>query len=66
MKYVCVHGQPSRTTLVLTSNDCPPIPTRRLDWSAVTDDYEPGDPMGNGATELEAINDLLDQLEEDA
>lgn len=66
MKHICVHGQPSRTTIVLTSHDFPPIPLRHLDWSAVTDDYEPGAPMGNGATELEAINDLLDQLEEDA
>jgi len=44
---------------------CPPIPLRGFDWSAVDDDtYEPGEPMGWGETEQEAIADLLEQLEE--
>jgi hypothetical protein len=42
----------------------PPIPVRHFDWQAVTDDYEPGAPMGTGATEEEAIADLKFQLEE--
>jgi len=51
-----------------TSFDCPPIPVRSVDWSAVTDDYD-GAPdshcqIGHGATEQEAIQDLLDQLED--
>ena len=40
-----------------------PIPPRQFDWSAVTDSYEPGCPIGYGLTEQEAIADLLAQLE---
>ena len=45
----------------------PPIPDRRFDWSAVDDaTYDgPGCPIGYGATEQEAIADLLDQIEPD-
>jgi hypothetical protein len=56
---------------------CPPIPCRSMDWSAVDDDtydasYEGEDeagshwksgPIGRGATEADAIEDLLEQLE---
>ncbi len=43
----------------------PPIPCRNFDWSAVDDDtYDMGAPIGHGATEQEAIEDLLDQLED--
>lgn len=42
----------------------PPPMGCRVDWMAVTDNYEPGDPIGNGATEEEAREDLLAQLEE--
>jgi hypothetical protein len=38
-----------------------PIPLRCYDWSAVEDDYEPGKPIGYGATEQEAIADLREQ-----
>lgn len=42
----------------------PPIPDRRWDWSAVTDDYDgEGSPCGHGRTEPDAITDLLEQLE---
>lgn len=50
---------------IRTSFDYPPIPIRDVDWSAVTDDYEPGHPIGRGATEEEAIADLKEQLEAD-
>ena len=50
---------------IRTSHDYPPIPIRCVDWSAVTDDYESGHPIGRGATEAEAIADLLEQLEID-
>ena len=55
-----------------TSNVCPPIPIRQFDWSAITDDYDcdcdedgyfSSHPVGHGATEQEAIDDLLEQLE---
>jgi len=58
---------------VRTSFDCPPIPTRAFDWSAVTDDYDADcdldgffstHPIGRGATEAEAIADLGEQLDE--
>lgn len=51
---------------ITTSFDNPPIGTRNCDWSAVTDNYdgspECNDPIGRGATESEAIIDLLSQL----
>jgi len=50
--------------MIRTHYDPPPIPDRRHDWRAVTADYEPGAPVGYGATEQEAIVDLLDQLED--
>lgn len=36
-----------------------PIPVRGFDWSATFADYEPGDPIGHGATEEAAKQDLL-------
>ena len=50
-------------TKIITANIYPPIPDRRFDWTAVTDDYEPGCPIGYGRTEQEAIQDLTLQLE---
>lgn len=42
-----------------------PISLRQFDWSAVDDDtYDYDQPIGHGATEQEAINDLLEQLED--
>lgn len=55
----------------------PPVPSRESDWSAIDGNtydasYEGEDesghhwkqgPVGRGATEREAIDDLLDQLE---
>jgi hypothetical protein len=45
-----------------------PIPDRRFDWHAVTDDYDGApdagwQPIGYGRTEAEAITDLKMQLE---
>jgi hypothetical protein len=51
---------------IRTSHVCPPIPFRNFDWSAVTDDYEDGHPQGHGATEAEAIADLIEKLELEA
>lgn len=57
---------------IYTNHDYPPIPVRSMDWSAVTDDYEAESdsegwwsthPVGHGATEQEAIADLIEQLE---
>jgi hypothetical protein len=49
---------------IRTSFDNPPIPLRDFDWSAVTDNYDGGDPIGRGRTEFMAIFDLLKQLDE--
>jgi hypothetical protein len=53
---------------VRTNNELPPIPIRQFDWSAIDDDtYDGTDdshcPIGRGATEQEAIDDLLEQKE---
>jgi hypothetical protein len=40
-----------------------PIPISNFDWSAVTEDYDLGSPIGYGRTEAEAINDLKLRLD---
>ena len=50
---------------IIATYDPPPIPQRCCDWSAVTDDYEPGHSIGRGETEQEAIDDLLEQLNDE-
>ena len=59
--------------VIHTTHEQPPIPIRDFDWSAVTDDYDcdcdqdgffSTDPVGHGRTEQDAINDLLEQLED--
>ena len=47
---------------IRTENVFPPIPTRLFDWCATYDGYEPGDPIGWGATKDAAIKDLLDEF----
>jgi len=44
----------------------PPIPIRCFDWSAIDDDTYDGEgcAIGYGATEAEAIADLLEQIED--
>lgn len=41
-----------------------PIPTNQYDWCATEDGYEPGAPIAYGATEQEAIDNLVEQLDE--
>lgn len=41
-----------------------PIPLRCFDWTAVSEDWDKGMPVGHGATEQEAIAHLLEQEEE--
>lgn len=59
--------------VIHTEHVCPPIPVRDMDWSAVTDDYDcdcdqdgfySTHPVGTGATEDEAIQDLLYRIED--
>lgn len=56
-----------------TSHDKPPIPTTACDWSAVDRDTYDGAPdagrantIGYGATEIAAINDLVEKLIDNA
>ena len=49
---------------IVISYDHPPIPVRDHDYSAVLEGYEPGDPVGRGATAQRAVGELMDQLEE--
>lgn len=46
-----------------THYDPKPIPLRQFDWSAYDDNYEPGCPIGWGATEAEALADLAIEIE---
>lgn len=52
---------------VRTDNVFPPIPVREWDWSAVDDKtYDgPGNPIGWGRTEQAAIDNLIDQLQDE-
>jgi hypothetical protein len=50
---------------IKTAYWAPPIPDRSGDWSAVTEDYDLGSPIGLGSTEQKAIDDLLEQIETD-
>jgi len=43
---------------IKTHYDPPPIPYRGCDWCATYDGYEPGEPIGYGATEREAVEAL--------
>jgi hypothetical protein len=52
------------TNGMITSFDYPPIPIRSYDWSAIREYYEPGDLIGHGATEQEAIDNLKQQEDE--
>lgn len=53
-----------RPMVIIATYWAKPIPLRQFDWEAVTDNYEPGEPYGFGATEGEALLDLMEQLEE--
>lgn len=55
---------------IRTNFDYPPIPVRQFDWSAIDDDTYDGAedshcPIGHGATEEDAIEDLLEQIDDD-
>jgi hypothetical protein len=48
---------------IVTHYEFPPIPLRDFDWSAVDGDtYDGTGPVGRGATEQAAIDDLMEQL----
>jgi len=43
---------------ILTHYINPPIPHWDFDWSATTDNYEPGEPIAYAETEAKAISKL--------
>lgn len=47
---------------ITTRYNPPPVPFRNCDWSAVDDDDMGETRVGYGATEEEAIADIMDQL----
>ena len=54
---------------IVTHYEPKPIPDRRSDWDAIDDDTYDGAedshcPVGRGATEQEAIDDLMQQIGE--
>lgn len=53
---------PDAADPIQTHHICPPIPIRQFDWTAYRD---PERRAGCGATEAEAIADLLEQEAED-
>jgi hypothetical protein len=49
---------------IKTFYDPPPIPMRGADWQAIDEDtYDYDSPTGYGATEQEAIDDLMWKIE---
>lgn len=52
---------------IVTTHLYPPIPIRDFDWCATTSEYDgEGCPIGFGRTEEAAIEDLREQLEQEA
>lgn len=49
---------------IITEFVYPPIPIRNFDWVAYRDGDEDGGPQGHGATEEEAIAELMELLDE--
>lgn len=47
--------------VIETTYSPPPIVSRKYDWVAIFQGYEPGDLVGYGETEQEAIEDLKSQ-----
>jgi len=55
----------TRPSWLVTSYECPPIPYRGADWAAWDDRLgADSSPIGRGATEQEAIADLMEQMED--
>jgi hypothetical protein len=57
-----IHGEYDVVKIV-TSYLQTPNAVRDLDWIAYAENWQTGDPIGNGATEHEAIDRLREELE---
>ena len=49
---------------IVTNYNPPPIPNRNFDWCAWSDGLLDEGPIGFGATEREAVEELFDKLED--
>jgi len=49
---------------IITEYDKTPVPSRNYYWSAFRENFDLHEPIGYGATEQEAIDDLLEKEEE--
>jgi hypothetical protein len=49
---------------IVTDYVCPPIPTRAFDWCAYFEGDEEDGPRGWGASKEEAVQNLLDIVDE--
>ena len=50
---------------IVTAKIDPPVPTNAYDWEATFKDYDEGDPIGRGPTEIDAVEDLIEQCDKD-
>lgn len=56
-------GKERDAVKIVTSYLATPNAVRNLDWMAYAENWRVGDPIGHGATEQEAIDDLREELE---
>ena len=56
-----IDPRPMLPRIIRTTQWTKPIPLRQFDWCAMSEDYEPGDPLGYGLTQQAAIDDLVEQ-----
>lgn len=65
---IALPGGRSKSVIIHTYYEHPPIPCREMDWAAVDDGYDGAEdshcPVGTGRTEQEAIDDLCAQIQE--
>lgn len=57
------HSEIKKTKMkkIITNHECPPIPIREYDWSALREDWDLDEPIGYGRTEQDAIDDLIEK-----
>jgi hypothetical protein len=51
-----------RRVQLITNYWAKPIPMRKFDWQATLDGWEPGEPIGHGESEADAVYDLFMQI----
>jgi hypothetical protein len=59
---VFLSGDSYDVVKIVTSYLQTPNAVRDLDWMAYSENWQTGDPVGHGATEQEAIEDLREEL----